>query len=213
MAELRPLGVGINLQPNAVRELFDLGLERELDLIGVRTRQYGFYSRFGREIWVEPRGTRAGYRWPQYSVHRGRLQLLLRDALVTRAGPRCIRYGDQVVGYTSQATGATLLLASGDRLEGAVAIGADGIHSVVRAQMYPAEGPPEWAGAIMWRGTSQAPPFFGGAAMALAGNDYQRIVAYPISGTDPGTGLATINWIAERRVDPARGLALRNTFL
>ena len=85
--ELRPLGVGINLQPNAVRELLDLGLGDDLDRIGVRTRQYGFYSKTGRTIWEEPRGLAAGYRWPQYSIHRGRLQMLLAKRLVERAAP------------------------------------------------------------------------------------------------------------------------------
>jgi 5-methylphenazine-1-carboxylate 1-monooxygenase len=203
--ELRPLGVGINLQPHAVRELFDLGLEPGLERIGVRTRQYGFYTRFGLEIWVEPRGTWAGYRWPQYSVHRGRLQMLLRDTLVERAGAGCLRLGDPVVGYETGPDRTTLILASGERVEGALAVGADGIHSAVRAQMHPAEGQPVWAGAILWRGTTVVPPFFGGGAMALAGNDHQRIVAYPISDADPETGLALVNWIAERRVDPAGG--------
>ena len=203
--ELRPLGVGINLQPHAVRELFDLGLQPELDRIGVRTGQYGFYTRFGLEIWVEPRGTLAGYRWPQYSVHRGRLQMVLQDALIERAGEACLRLGDPVVGYELTADGAVLCLASGDRVVGDVAVGADGIHSAVRAQMHPDEGPPVWAGAILWRGTSLAPEFFGGATMALAGNDQQRIVAYPIRKPNPESGLAEVNWIAERRVDPAGG--------
>ena len=203
--QLRPLGVGINLQPHAVRELFDLGLEQQLEDTGVRTRQYGFYTRFGLEIWTEPRGTWAGYRWPQYSIHRGRLQMLLHDALVERAGVASIRLGDPVVGYETRRDGAALVLGSGDRVEGALAIGADGIHSAVRAQMHPAEGPPVWAGAILWRGTTSAPPFFGGAAMALAGNDHQRIVAYPISEPDARSGLAVVNWIAERRIDPADG--------
>lgn len=203
--ELRPLGVGINLQPHAVRELFDLGLEPELERIGVRTRQYGFYTRFGLEIWVEPRGTWAGYRWPQYSLHRGRLQMVLRDALIERAGEGCLELGNPVVGYRHTDEGAALRLASGESVAGSVVVGADGIHSAIRAQMHPEEGPPVWAGAILWRGTSIAPEFFGGAAMALAGNDHQRIVAYPISKPDPDTGLAEINWIAERRVDPAAG--------
>ncbi len=202
--ELRPLGVGINLQPNAVRELFDLGLADELERIGVRTRQYGFYTRRGQEIWVEPRGTWAGYRWPQYSVHRGALQVVLHDALVTRAGSGCLRLGVAAVGYRHTGDGVTLLLASGEQIHGDVVIGADGIHSAVRGTMHPDEGQPVWAGATLWRGTTLAQPFLGGAAMALAGNDRQRVVAYPISGTDRA-GLATINWIAELRVDPLDG--------
>jgi 5-methylphenazine-1-carboxylate 1-monooxygenase len=206
--ELRPMGVGINLQPNAVRELIDLGLGAALDDIGVRTRQYGFYSTSGRAIWEEPRGLAAGYRWPQYSIHRGRLQMLLAEALMQRAGPDCIATGCRVTGFDTAATEARLMILSesgASTARGSLVVAADGIHSAVRRQMYPEEGPPLWNGAILWRGTTQAPPFFGGAAMALAGHDSQRIVAYPISAPDPVTGLVTMNWIAELRRDPADG--------
>lgn len=63
---LKPMGVGINLQPNAVRELFDLGLEAELSAIGVRTRQLGFYSKLGKTIWEEPRGEAAATVGPSF---------------------------------------------------------------------------------------------------------------------------------------------------
>lgn len=205
---LRPLGVGINLQPNAVRELLDLGLGNGLDRIGVRTRQYGFYSKTGRPIWEEPRGLDAGYRWPQYSIHRGQLQMLLAETLVDRAGPDCIATGHRVTGFDTGESEARLMILSesgASVARGSLVVAADGIHSAVRRQMYPHEGPPLWKGAILWRGTTQAPPFFGGAAMALAGHDSQRIVAYPISATDPQTGLVTMNWIAELRRDPADG--------
>lgn len=205
---LRPLGVGINLQPNAVRELLDLGLGPDLDRIGVRTRQYGFYSRTGRPIWEEPRGLAAGYRWPQYSIHRGRLQMLLAETLVARAGAGCLVTGARATGFETGADAARLHLTTedGPRVEeGALIVAADGIHSALRAQMFPEEGPPIWKGAILWRGTTPAPEFFGGAAMALAGHDSQRIVAYPISAPDPATGLVTMNWIAELRRDPGAG--------
>lgn len=201
---LRPLGVGINLQPNAVRELLDLGLGEDLDRIGVRTRQYGFYSKTGRTIWEEPRGLTAGYRWPQYSIHRGRLQMLLAETLVQRAGPEVLVTGTRATGFRNMPQGAALLLDSTEA-DGSLVIAADGIHSALRRQMYPDEGPPIWAGAVLWRGTTQAPPFHGGAAMALAGHDTQRIVAYPISEPDPASGLVTMNWIAELRLDPAQG--------
>jgi len=207
VAEMRPLGVGINIQPNAVRELFDLGLQAQLDAIGVRTRQYGFYTKTGREIWVEPRGQFAGYHWPQYSIHRGQLQMLLLDELRKRAGADCIVTGTGVAGFETGADSATLILTDSTRVTGDLAIAADGIRSAIRAQMLPDEGEPIWNGAVMWRGTSLARPFLGGAAMILAGHDSQRFVAYPISATDPETGLAVINWIAELRVDPARAMA------
>lgn len=195
---VKPLGVGINLQPNAVRELINLGLEKELSKIGVRTRQYGFYSKLGKTIWEEPRGTSAGYAWPQYSVHRGELQVMLYDALVARAGPSCITTGARAVGFEQSDTGAALTLADGRREEGALIVAADGIHSTLRAQMYPKEGDPIWNGRVLWRATTFADAFFGGGAMVMIGHDDLRLVAYPISNAD-SKGHATINWIAEKR--------------
>ncbi|MFD3191257.1 flavin-dependent oxidoreductase [Sedimentitalea sp. HM32M-2] len=203
--DIRPLGVGINLQPNAVRELFDLGLAEGLDRIGVRTRQYGFYSKLGRRIWEEPRGTWAGYNWPQYSVHRGHLQVLLHETLIARAGPDCLRTGQRATGFETAPERATLRLPGGAAEQGKLVIAADGIHSTLRAQMEPDEGPPIWNGRVLWRATTQAPAFFGGGAMAMIGHDALRLVAYPISDPDPQTGLATINWIAEKRFDPDIG--------
>lgn len=207
VAEPKPLGVGINLQPNAVRELIDLGLEARLDEIGIRTRQYGFYSKTGLPIWVEPRGAAAGYAWPQFSLHRGKLQMLLLEELRRRAGADAIVTGAGIAGFETTDEGVTLILSDGRRVEGRVAIAADGIHSAIRRQMVPEEGEPIWNGAIMWRGTSLGRHFLGGNAMFLAGHDSQRFVAYPLTPEAPETGLATINWIAELRVDPARAMA------
>ncbi|KIC29061.1 flavin-dependent oxidoreductase [Leisingera sp. ANG-M6] len=200
--ELKPMGVGINLQPNAVRELFELGLEAELDAIGVRTRQLGFYSKLGKTIWEEPRGTGAGYAWPQYSVHRGALQMMLYRALAERAGADCIETGARAAGFENTNEGAALLLADGRRLEGSLVVAADGIHSALRAQMAPDEGAPIWNGRILWRASTQAPAFKGGAAMAMIGHDHLRLVAYPISAPDID-GRVTMNWIAEKSFDPS----------
>jgi len=143
---LTPLGVGINLQPNAVRELFDLGLEEQLPEIGAATREYGMFTKRGLAIWIEPRGMLAGYNWPQYSVHRGKLQMLLYNALIDRAGPDCVEAGWRATGFENTGAGALLHLVSGDgetrSVQGDLIIGADGIHSAIRAQMQPDEGPP-----------------------------------------------------------------------
>lgn len=201
---LKPMGVGINLQPNAVRELFDLGLKDALAGIGVSTQSLGFYSKTGREIWTEPRGTAAGYHWPQFSVHRGHLQMLLYETLISRAGPDCVVTGHRAVGFSGDRL--TLETASGPSdAKAELIVGADGIHSALRRQIAPEEGPPVWGGAILWRGTTLAAPFLGGAGMVLAGHDRQRLVAYPITHPDPETGQGVINWIAELRVDPAQG--------
>ncbi|MBE1285173.1 MAG: flavin-dependent oxidoreductase [Rhodobacteraceae bacterium] len=201
--EIKPLGVGINLQPNAVRELIDLGLEPELDAIGVKTRQYGFYSKLGKTIWEEPRGRWAGYAWPQYSVHRGHLQVMLYEQLLERAGPDCITTGARAIGFENAQDNAVLLLEDGRRVTGDLVVAADGIHSALRQQMVPDEGAPIWNGRILWRATTETDAFFGGGAMVMIGHDHLRLVAYPITNPDPHTGKAVINWIAEKSFDPS----------
>lgn len=204
-AEIRPLGVGINLQPNAVRELYDLGLKAGLERIGVRTRQIGFHTKHGLRIWEEPRGTWAGYAWPQYSVHRGALQVMLYETLLERAGPACIETGARVAGFARDEDRAELILADGRRIDGDLLIAADGIRSAIRAQMVPDEGEPIWNGQVLWRGTTPADAYFGGGAMVMIGHDSLRVVAYPITDPDPETNIATINWIAEKRFDTTGG--------
>ncbi|MBD7919327.1 flavin-dependent oxidoreductase [Cellulomonas sp. Sa3CUA2] len=205
--ELAPLGVGINLQPNAVRELDDLGIGPDvLDTIGVAAREWALVGRNGNDIYSEPRGLLAGYRWPQYALHRGRLQLLLAQTLQDRAGADAIRLGHRVTGYETHADGT--VTATGQhpdgtpwREDGTLLVGADGIHSAVRAQMHPDQPPIRWGGTMMWRGTTQAVPVRTGSSFVGLGSARHRVVVYPISPADPRTGLATVNWIAELRVD------------
>lgn len=206
----KPLGVGINLQPTAVRELMEMGLGDMLDRVGIQTRDYGFYTKTGVEIWTEPRGLDAGYNWPQYSVHRGQFHMALFEAVKDRCGADCITTGARVSGFSNTGSGVCVTVeaeAGHQEIEGTMLIAADGIHSAIRAQMHPDEGAPVWGGAIMWRGTTVAKPFLTGASMILAGHDTHRFVSYPITETDPQTGCATINWIAEKTVDPTAGFS------
>ncbi len=212
VARLQPLGVGINLQPNAVRELADLGIgAAALDRIGLPMQEWALVGRNGQAVYSEPRGLAAGYRWPQYAVHRGQLQMLLYDAVCARLGPDAVRLGQRVLGYRQTADGVEALLQgrSGDRHQasGRLLLAADGLHSAVRAQMHPQQPPIQWGGAILWRGTSAGVPVRTGASFVGLGSARQRVVLYPISPVDPATGLATINWIAERTVDKRGGWA------
>lgn len=204
--ELRPLGVGINLLPHAVRELTELGLRGRLSPLGTAPQALQYYNRFGQLIWSEPRGTAAGYRWPQFSVHRGQLQMMLAEAVVESCGPDILRLGHRLDGVES---GGGRVRAVFDHdgesvVEDAdVLIGADGIHSAVRRAFHPDEGAPIWNGLTLWRGTARVPGFLDGRTMIMAGDDQLKFVAYPLSeiGDD---GAMTVNFIAEQRTDGSR---------
>jgi 2-polyprenyl-6-methoxyphenol hydroxylase-like FAD-dependent oxidoreductase len=201
-AQLRPLGVGINVQPSAVAELTILGLLDRLDATGVRTAAVGYYNKFGQEIWVEPRGMDAGYAVPQFSIHRGRLQMMLFDAVRERLGDERLRCGLEAISVEPDAGRVRLR----DRKDGSehwvqadVVVAADGIHSAVRRQFYLDEGLPRYSGRILWRATSYGKPWLDGRTMVMAGHANQKLVAYPITKPD-AEGRALLNWIAELRV-------------
>jgi 2-polyprenyl-6-methoxyphenol hydroxylase-like FAD-dependent oxidoreductase len=208
--EMRPLGVGINMQPNAVRELYDLGItEGELDQVGLPAREWALVGLNGNDIYSEPRGRFAGYNWPQYAVHRGRFHMLLHEKVAQRLGPQAIRLGCRVTGYRNNSGSVTAHIAHADgstsEASGALLIGADGIHSAVRAQMHPEQPPIHWGGAIMWRGTTWGKPIRSGSSFVGLGTHRQRVVFYPISHPDPASGLSMINWIAEVTLDNHAG--------
>ena len=203
--QILPLGVGINLQPNAVRELYDLGLSASLNQIGIQTEEWALVGRNGNDVWAEPRGLLAGYEWPQYSVHRGKLQIMMYRAALKRLGPEAIMTDSRVVDYDQSQEGVRLHTINNagveETHEGSILVAADGINSAVRKRMHPNEGNPMWGGAVMWRGLSQAKPIRTGASFTLVGKLEQRFVSYPISRPDPVTGLSNINWIAELTYD------------
>jgi 2-polyprenyl-6-methoxyphenol hydroxylase-like FAD-dependent oxidoreductase len=201
--EARELGVGINLLPHAVRILTELGLDADLKATGIPTAELAYYSKFGQPIWSEPRGISAGYAWPQYSVHRGRLHALLWRTAMQRLGAPRVRTGHRLVRFESDGNDVRAWFArekGGEPFSCIAAcalIGADGIHSVVRRTLYPDEGEPLFSGRLLWRATSLGRPFLGGRTMIMAGHANQKFVAYPICPLAESRGEALINWVAE----------------
>jgi 2-polyprenyl-6-methoxyphenol hydroxylase-like FAD-dependent oxidoreductase len=188
--EIKAVGVGVNLLPHATMILAQLGLEPALARAAVETAASHFYNRFGQLIYEEPLGRRAGLGWPQFSIHRADLQ----QALMERAGE--VELGRQCTGFEQDAQGVTLRFADGSSARGAAAVGCDGIHSVLRRQLFPQDGPPRYSGVNMWRGVTRWPPCLGGATMVRAGwLATGKMVIYPIRNHADGTQL--VNWVFE----------------
>ncbi|MBP6769823.1 MAG: flavin-dependent oxidoreductase [Reyranella sp.] len=202
VSEMRPLGVGINIQAGAVRILCSLGLEPALAATAIETRELRYASRHGQTIWADPRGRHAGLPWPQFSIHRGELQMILVHAAREMLGADRIRMGRRIARFAQHHDKVSAQFVDRDgmpveNVEADILIGADGIHSAVRAQYYPDEGPPKWQGILMWRGVTVGKPFLGGNTMVQAGHHNQKFVCYPISRAHAERGEALINWICD----------------
>ena len=202
VGEMRPLGVGINIQAGAIRILSGLGLEPALAATGIETRELRYANRHGQTLWADPRGRHAGLPWPQFSIHRGELQMILFNAAREMLGKDRIKFGRRIARFAQHHGKVTAHFADRDgmpveNVEADILIGADGIHSAVRAHYHPNEGPPRWQGIQMWRGVTVGKPYLGGATMVQAGHHNQKFVCYPISRAHAEKGEALINWICD----------------
>jgi 2-polyprenyl-6-methoxyphenol hydroxylase-like FAD-dependent oxidoreductase len=201
--EIRAVGVGINLLPHATKELAALGLEADLARVAIATTDATFFNRFGQLIYQESLGRAAGYEHPQFSIHRGDLQMVLLDAFRARAGADRLVTNHHCLGVEQDDAGVSVTFSDGpgganrSLVRGRLAIACDGINSAVRKQLYPGEGEPRYSGVNMWRGVTRWKPILSGASMVRAGwLSHGKMVVYPIrpAGAD---GLQLINWVAE----------------
>lgn len=202
--QMKALGVGINLLPHSTKEFARLGLEEALTKVAVTTRENCFFNRFGQLIYREPLGRWAGYDWPQFSIHRGDLQMALYEAVKERLGADRLHLGWQctrveydgpkaIAHFRDPVTGAERPAQSAD-----VAVACEGIHSVIRKQLFPQEGPPIYSGVNMWRGVTRMKPILSGASMVRAGwLSHGKMVIYPIRDNIDGQGTQLMNWVAE----------------
>ena len=214
--EVTPLGVGINLLPHCVRVLTNLGLQDKIAQIAVGTEELVYANRQGQFFWSEPRGKHAGYRWPQFSIHRGHFQVLLWEEAMRVLGPDKLHanahlqdyedLGDQVkVTFVEKESGEHLAEVVGDIL-----IGADGIHSSLRKKLFPDEGGVVFSGNVLYRGTARMKPYLTGASMAMIGSMKQKMVIYPISKELDADGNQLINWVANLRQASGKEITVRD---
>jgi 5-methylphenazine-1-carboxylate 1-monooxygenase len=200
--EIKAVGVGINLLPHATEVLGGLGLIPELEKVAVETAEAAFFNRFGQLIYKEALGRRAGYAWPQFSIHRADLQNILLEAVKARIGADRLHLGWHCLGFEQGESGVRLSFRDRESVNGKIAVGCDGIHSVIRKQLYPDEGEPRYSGVNMWRGVTRWKPILSGASMLRAGwLASGKLVHYPIRNdvdeTIDGAKRQLVNWLWE----------------
>jgi 2-polyprenyl-6-methoxyphenol hydroxylase-like FAD-dependent oxidoreductase len=212
-SEIREVGVGINILPHAIKELAALDLLPKLDAVGIRTKELHYASRLGQKVWSEKRGIDAGFDYPQFSMHRGRLQKAIHDEVIAKLGPDAVRTGLRLQGFMQDESGVVAHFTDAksglgsETVRADVLVGADGIHSVVRRQFHPKQGRPKWQGLMLWRGAAEWPKFLTGGSMYIAGGMSAKIALYPIApGSTPDTRLtnwAIVSRIADGEITPA----------
>lgn len=195
-AEIKELGVGINILPHSVRELSELGLEKQLRAGGIEAKPITYYNQHGDLIGTFARGG-TEYGWPAYHFHRGRLQMILYRKVQEVLGEDSVRTGVQLASFDEREGSVRAALIHRDRAETTLEeadllIGADGAASVTRSILYPDEGPPVWNGNVMTRAVTR------GLAgdilkrpMIYAGHYKRRFLSYPILDPDDNV---VLNW-------------------
>jgi 5-methylphenazine-1-carboxylate 1-monooxygenase len=200
--EILPLGVGINLGPHAVKELSELGLQDALAAVACQPQDYAFFTRHGQLVYREPWGLAAGHRWPHFSIHRGDLHQVLLNAVRERLGAERFVTGHRCIGVEQSDAAVTARFVAPDgaslpQQQGDVLIACDGIHSAVRAQFYPQEGPFAYRGINMWRGVTRQQPYLTGGSIARIGARHSTLIIYPIREHIDAAGNQLVNWVAE----------------
>jgi 2-polyprenyl-6-methoxyphenol hydroxylase-like FAD-dependent oxidoreductase len=201
--EIRELGVGITLLPHAIRELTELGLHDELAAFAIENRESLFFNRFGQLIYKEPRGKYAGYNYPEYGTHRGKLHSLMYRHAVSRLGAERIIINRTLVGLDQDAESVTLHFhdtskrAPAESVRADIAIGCDGVNSAMRKHFYPQEKV-AFTGINTWRGVTRRDPILGGRSyMRIGSIRTGKLVLYPIIDNIDGSGRQLVNWTAE----------------
>jgi 5-methylphenazine-1-carboxylate 1-monooxygenase len=205
--EIRELGVGITLLPHAMREFSALGLDETLLKSGIENRDCAFFNRFGQLIYREDRGKFAGYPFPEVGIHRGRLHMILYEAVKKKLGKNAVITDCECVGVDQDTDGATIRLkemttgkARGS-VRADVVVACDGINSTLRKQFYP-DDKVAFSGINTWRGVTRRKPILDGRTYVRVGSILTgKIVIYPIVDSVDDEGNQLINWMAEIKRD------------
>jgi len=205
---MKELGVGIAIQPYGVRELTELGLLHAFRAISVDAEESVYFNQYGQTIYGEKCGIHMGYEHEQRFVHRGAFQMMLYEAVQARLGPDAVVLGARCTGFEQDDTGVTIRFKEAPgvpaEVRADVMIGADGIKSAIRAQLYPERSNPHYSGITLWRGVSYQKPYRGGGCILHVGApSIGSLIVYPILDNATPDGLTLTNWVVEQNGLPA----------
>lgn len=186
VAQPREVGAGVQLSANGTRCLFSLGLEQALRAVATEPE--------GKEV----RLWNTGQRWnlfdlgadsertfgfPYLMVHRGDLHTVLLDTLL-QADPSAIHVGSRCTGFSQDDEGVRVQFEDGSVEHGAALIGADGVHSCVRAALF-GNDQPHFTGCMAWRGIVPAADLPQAFVRPFGANwvgPGAHVVTYPLRG-------------------------------
>jgi len=151
--ELRELGAGIQLGPNGSRILIALGLEAAMGEVVAEAAAKEIRLWNTGDTWKLfdlGRDSLERFGAPYWMVHRGDFHRVLWQA-VERAKPGAIYLASRCVACADRGDGVVLELEDGRSIAGDIVVGADGVHSRLRAHMFDA-AKPQFTGLMAWRG-------------------------------------------------------------
>ncbi|PPC79431.1 pyridine nucleotide-disulfide oxidoreductase [Pokkaliibacter plantistimulans] len=210
VSELKPLGVGVDIKPYAVKEITEMGLYDAFRAISVEAKESVFYTGYGQEIFGEKCGRHMGYEYDQRFVHRGHLQMMLYKAVQERLGAEAITLGTRCTGFEQDADGVTVHFdnsanpAAPATIRADIVIGVDGIRSVVRSKLLPESSRSHFSGITLYRGVTVMPPVREGGTILHIGDPIRQgtLIVYPIQDNVDGQGNQLVNWVIEQGEKP-----------
>lgn len=182
--ELTEVGAGVQITPNGARALQALGLSAEIDRVGTRTRGKRIHlwnTGETREFMQLGDAAVERYGAPYLTFHRADLHDLLRQAVV-QAAPEVLHLGRKCVDLVARSDSVDIRFADGSTATADVVVGADGVHSPIRQQLFGADRA-EFTGCIAWRGLIPAerlPQSIDRAGGGMWLGPVAHIVTYPV---------------------------------
>jgi 2-polyprenyl-6-methoxyphenol hydroxylase-like FAD-dependent oxidoreductase len=140
------IGGGLQIAPNGMGVLTELGLAETIQQAGVESAEFCFENQFGKTLRCIPNGPASRYAFPATQIRRSLVHQSLLDALAQQNVP--IQYSKRLARITANRDQVTATFADGSSMSGSILIGADGLHSNTRSLLFPDAPTPHYTGLI-----------------------------------------------------------------